>query len=426
MAMTDPDGATPDDRSTELVPPPGDVPDEILGPGDLVGRFIVHRILGMGGAGVVYAAHDPELDRTIALKILRRELTERGDARARFLREAQALARLSHPNVISVYDVGAAEGRVFIAMEYIHGQTFADWVARSDPSWLEIVAVLVKAGRGLSAAHAAGLIHRDFKPANLLVGVDGRVVVTDFGLARAVMEADAEADSSAARALPRSSAFADSITRTGATQGTPAYMAPEQHQGQPADARADQFSFCVTLHEALYREHPFLPLSSSLSESVARADRHSRGPRVAPAHGSARAPMEAGGPLSQHGRPPDRADPRAGQAPASVAAGAGCGDRGADRRWAGGRLRGMGRARGGKLHRRGRAASFGVEPRRCRPRCGPRSRPRLVPTRGRAPTELRSSSTPAAASGRPCIGPPAWRPPAASNRRTCSIAAWCA
>ena len=234
--------------------------DELLVPGSVIGRFIVHRALGAGGAGVVYAAHDPELDRTIALKVLRREVAGRPDARARFLREAQALARLSHPNVISVYDVGAAGGRTFIAMEYIHGLTFDDWVATAPRSWSEIVAVLVKAGRGLAAAHAAGLIHRDFKPANLLVGDDGRVVVTDFGLARAVEAADADAVPAPelGRALA-GGALAASLTRTGAVQGTPAYMAPEQQIGQPADARADQFSFCVTLYEALFGVHPFLP-----------------------------------------------------------------------------------------------------------------------------------------------------------------------
>ncbi len=217
----------------------------MLAPGSIVGRFIVHRALCAGGAGIVYAAHDPELDRTIALKVLRRELADRPDSRARFLREAQALARLSHPNVISVYDVGAAEGRVFIAMEYIHGQTFADWVASAQPSWSEALRVLIKAGHGLAAAHAARLIHRDFKPSNLLVGVDGRAVVTDFGLARTVVEADADVDPGSAgpEAPSRSSAFAGSITSTGAVQGTPDYMAPEQEQGRPADARADQFSF---------------------------------------------------------------------------------------------------------------------------------------------------------------------------------------
>ena len=239
-------------------------PDELLAPGTVVARFIVHRALGAGGAGVVYAAHDPELARTIALKVLRREVAERPDARARFLREAQALARLSHPNAISVYDVGAAGGRTFIAMEYIHGRTFADWIAAAPRAWPEIVAVLIKAGRGLAAAHAAGLIHRDFKPANLLVGDDGRVVVTDFGLARAMEASDP--DEPEVDAGPGGT-LAASITRTGIVQGTPAYMAPEQEVGA-ADARADQFSFCVTLYEAVFGVHPFLPRSSSTTSAA--------------------------------------------------------------------------------------------------------------------------------------------------------------
>jgi tetratricopeptide (TPR) repeat protein/tRNA A-37 threonylcarbamoyl transferase component Bud32 len=244
-------------------------PTESVAPGTVIGRFIVHRTLGVGSTGVVYAAHDPELDRTIALKVLRRELADRVDARVRFLREAQALARLSHPNVISVYDVGADEHHTFIAMEYIHGQIFADWIATSVRSWRQIVAVLVKAGRGLAAAHAAGLIHRDFKPANLLVAADGRVMVTDFGLARAVAEADADAG---VPVESRSSAFARSITRTGAVQGTPAYMAPEQHRSEASDARADQFSFCVTLYEAVFREHPFRTRQSVAASSLTETD----------------------------------------------------------------------------------------------------------------------------------------------------------
>jgi tetratricopeptide (TPR) repeat protein/predicted Ser/Thr protein kinase len=258
------DGIADADRGPETARRARVASDEVLAPGTVIARFIVHRVLGVGGAGIVYAAHDPELDRTTALKVLRRELAERIDARARFLREAQALARLSHPNVISVYDVGAAGGCTFIAMEHIRGRTFADWVAASPRSWREIVAVLVKAGRGLAAAHAAGLIHRDFKPANLLVGDDGRVVVTDFGLARATegtREEVPEAAGSGADPL------AASITRTGIVQGTPAYMAPEQADGRSADARADQFSFCVTLYEALFGAHPFLPPSSSAGAS---------------------------------------------------------------------------------------------------------------------------------------------------------------
>jgi eukaryotic-like serine/threonine-protein kinase len=258
------------DQSPESSRAPGQ-PDEILPRGTVVGRFIVQRTLGMGATGIVYAARDPELDRTIALKVLRRELADRLNARARFLREAQALARLSHPNVIAVYDVGGDEDRTFIAMEYIAGHTLADWIAMARPAWRQIVAVLVKAGRGLAAAHAADLIHRDFKPANLLVGADGRVVVTDFGLARAGMETEAGAGPAGSPDLPSgTSALAQPITTVGAVQGTPRYMAPEQHEGQPADARTDQYSFCVTLYEALFDAHPHLLPSSG--ESAAPTD----------------------------------------------------------------------------------------------------------------------------------------------------------
>jgi eukaryotic-like serine/threonine-protein kinase len=270
-SSTDPDGTFAGDGPTTVdTMRTRDLPDELLAPAAVVGRYIVLRTLGSGGAGVVYAAYDPDLDRTIALKVVRRELADRVEVRARFLREAQALARLSHPNVITVYDVGSIDGRTFIAMEYIHGQTFADWVATSEPNWSRVLTLLLKAGRGLAAAHAAGLIHRDFKPANLLVGANGRVVVTDFGLARA-LKADGGVHPLASRAdgLCRSSAFAESITRTGVVQGTPAYMAPEQRQGKPADAQADQFSFCVTLYEGLFREHPFLRPPSPFSSTVA-------------------------------------------------------------------------------------------------------------------------------------------------------------
>jgi tetratricopeptide (TPR) repeat protein/predicted Ser/Thr protein kinase len=235
--------------------------ERALRPGAVIDRFIVHRTLGMGGTGVVYAAHDPELDRTVALKVLRRDLADRREARMRFLREAQAMARLSHPNVISIYDVRAADGLTFIAMECIHGHTFDRWIEATRPSWPQLVAVLVKAGRGLAAAHSAGLIHRDFKPANLLVSTDGRVVVTDFGLARAVADDEIVVETPpAARAVStRRSVLAEPITLAGKVQGTPAYMAPEQREGRRADERADQFSFCVTLYEALFGVRPFMP-----------------------------------------------------------------------------------------------------------------------------------------------------------------------
>ncbi len=297
--------------------------------------------------GVVYAAFDSQLDRKVAIKLLRPTLSKGEDsseAEARLLREAQAMARLSHPNVVAIHDVGIVEGNVFLAMEYVEGGTLKDRLTVLS-SWREGLALLKEAGRGLAAAHDAGLIHRDFKPDNVLVGSDGRVRVTDFGIARADEEprpralseaerrssghrrpptplrssvggaingppssgsprssrggsgrsgaasakspaqstrdvADPEksaadstnalgelsksADSTRtviARSLPgrtaSSASLADPLTLTGDLLGTVGYMAPEQAFGERIDARSDQFSFCVTLYYALYREKPF-------------------------------------------------------------------------------------------------------------------------------------------------------------------------
>ncbi|MFV8754315.1 tetratricopeptide repeat protein [Nannocystaceae bacterium ST9] len=263
--------------------------------GESVGRYVVLERLGVGGMGEVFAAYDPELDRKIALKLL---LPGRADAGAsvgpsRLVREAQAMAKLRHRNVITVHDVGTHEGRVFVAMEFVEGGTLADWMAqgrdgRGTPHpWQEVIARFAEAGRGLAAAHAAGLIHRDFKPANVLVGRDGQVQVADFGLVRRASvddpsvdepsvgepdsppsrDADVAVDSAAtllADASPPSTGSARShdslsqrMTQTGAMLGTPAYMAPEQFQRGNVDARADQFGFCVALWEALYGERPF-------------------------------------------------------------------------------------------------------------------------------------------------------------------------
>jgi eukaryotic-like serine/threonine-protein kinase len=205
---------------------PGDRP--WLARGDLVGRYVVLEWLGAGGMGEVYAADDPELRRRIALKLVRGACTSRD--RARLIREARSMARLSHPNVVAVHDAGIVHDRAFIAMELVEGPTLAAWL-EGDRSWSEVAGVFCQAGRGLAAAHAAGIVHRDFKPANVLLRDDGRAQVTDFGLAR---EADAE----------------------GGAAGTPAYMAPEQHRGEPAGAGSDQYSFCVALAEALCGTRP--------------------------------------------------------------------------------------------------------------------------------------------------------------------------
>jgi tetratricopeptide (TPR) repeat protein len=226
-----------------------------LASGATLSRYVVLERIGQGSMGVVYAARDPELERRVAIKLLRPEGRQVEELRRRLLREAQALARLSDPHVVAVHDVGTCGDGVFVAMDLVEGATLAEWL-RQPRSWREVLDVFVEAGRGLAAAHRAGLVHRDFKPANVLVGRDGRVRVTDFGLACSVDQPEVSGeDSSALEPLPGGEDA--ELTRTGALLGTPAYMAPEQLQGHKADALSDQFSFCVALYEALYRERPF-------------------------------------------------------------------------------------------------------------------------------------------------------------------------
>ncbi len=228
--------------------------------GETLGRYVLLEPIGRGGMGVVYSAYDPELDRRIALKLLRGEEDEKG--RARLLREAQAIARVVHPNVITVHDVGTFDAGVFVAMELVDGTDLRPWLAAGPHRWREVLAVLGPAGQGLLAAHRAGLVHRDFKPGNVLLGKRGDVKVVDFGLAR---QLDGALDSSELQALeqrlevdtPSSGGWDEDLTHTGALLGTPAYMAPEQHRRRELDARSDQFSFCVTLYEALFGRRPF-------------------------------------------------------------------------------------------------------------------------------------------------------------------------
>jgi Tol biopolymer transport system component/tRNA A-37 threonylcarbamoyl transferase component Bud32 len=239
-----------DDSVAPTLPLGSGTRDTELPPGARFGRYLVLDWLGAGGMGVVYSAYDSDLNRKVALKVLRNDGIDQLPTRDLLLAEAQAMAQLAHPNVVTVFDVGSVDDRVFLAMELIEGQTLAGWLRASRRKPGEILAMFVAAGHGLAAAHAAGLIHRDFKPDNVLVGNDGRVCVTDFGLAR---PASPTTDSAARDPSDPAAARAP---QTGLA-GTLAYMAPEQYLRRSVDARADQFSFAVGLYEALYGERPF-------------------------------------------------------------------------------------------------------------------------------------------------------------------------
>ena len=285
-----------------------------LARGASIGRYVVLGLVGRGAMGDVYAAYDPELDRKLAVKLLHAqvgpdELTN-AEAKARLLREAQAIARLSHPNVIVVHDVGSFGDRVFVAMEFVDGNTLGYWLLAQKRTWKEVLRVFMDAGRGLAAAHASQLVHRDFKAENVMVGRDAQVRVMDFGLARLVENAGDEPAGPAASPnfAPRTStpvvvedleattllgvaprrttarrmdaplhaSLSTELTQTGALIGTPAYMAPEQFDGHAADERSDQFSYCVALYEGLYGERPFAgktvaELSDSVREGNVRA-----------------------------------------------------------------------------------------------------------------------------------------------------------
>ncbi len=218
-----------------------------------VGRYTLLRCIGHGGMGIVYAAHDQELAREVAIKVLRADIAGADDRR--LADEARALARLAHPNVVGVYDVGVHAGQRFIAMEYVVGEDLRRWLA-APRTLREILRVFAGAGRGLGAAHAVGLVHRDFKPDNVLVGDDGRPRVLDFGLAQAPTRSPVEVGRPpllATGADPTCTA----LSAAGEVIGTPAYMAPEQYLGEAADARSDQFSYAVALYFAVYGERPF-------------------------------------------------------------------------------------------------------------------------------------------------------------------------
>jgi tetratricopeptide (TPR) repeat protein len=233
--------------------------DDLFARGALIGRYVMIDVVGAGGMGVVYSAFDPELDRKVAIKVLQaRPGGSESGGQTWLLREAQAMARLAHPNVVAVYDVGAIRGDlVFVAMELVEGVTLRAWLKERVRSWREVLPVMRAAGAGLAAAHAAGLVHRDFKPDNVLVGADGRVRVMDFGLARLDGSDDLAAARTSDVSIEKRSPLSERLTATGAMLGTPAYMAPEIYAGSAADAQADQFAFGVALYEALYRVRPY-------------------------------------------------------------------------------------------------------------------------------------------------------------------------
>jgi eukaryotic-like serine/threonine-protein kinase len=257
-----------------------------------LGRYVVLERIGHGAMGVVYSAYDPELDRKVAIKVLSASaLGSGGEQEVRLVREARALAKLEHPNVVAVYDVGTVDGAdasvnanddvplrpsVFIAMQLIDGVTMAHWIAERPRAWTQVLAAMIEAGRGLAAAHAAGLVHRDFKPDNVMVARDpdgaraGRVQVTDFGLARPCDGGQLAFDATISDCTGPASEGPLSLRATisGAIVGTPGYMAPEQFAGRGVDAASDQFSFCVSLWEAFYGRRPFA--GDSLVELAAR------------------------------------------------------------------------------------------------------------------------------------------------------------
>ncbi len=241
--------------------------------GERLGRYWVLDLIGSGAMGQVYVAYDPKLDRKVALKVLPAGQGRSSSHQARLIREARALARLSHPNVLSVFDAEVVGDQIFIATEYVIGKTYSAWL-RSERAKTEgaaperLLEVSMQAGRGLAAAHEAGLVHRDFKGSNVMVADDGRVLVLDFGLARRVSRPEADGSSGQ---QPESEpvvgiAVSDpDLTSTGAVLGTPAFMSPEQRRGEPVGPATDQYSFCAVLFQALTG---VLPLDARFSAAM--------------------------------------------------------------------------------------------------------------------------------------------------------------
>ena len=240
-----------------------------------LGRYLLLRILGEGGMGVVFSAYDEELDRRVAIKVLSVPATGGTTGRARIRREAQALAKVSHPNIVQIYEVGEEAGQIYLVMELIDGDNLRVWQAAATRSWREVLARWLEAGLGLAAAHKAGLIHRDLKPDNAILGRDGRVRVGAFGLARS-----GDQPEPALPSTPGHEREGTTLTVAGTLLGTPAYMAPEQHLRLPVDHRADIFAFCVSLYEGLYGERPFAGHGAALAIHV-NSERLREAPRGA-------------------------------------------------------------------------------------------------------------------------------------------------
>jgi len=230
-----------------------------LARGMSLGRYVVLDRLGAGGMGVVYRAYDPELHRQVAIKVLLPSRAVGTEGASRMHREAQAMAQVSHSNVVTIHDVGSVDDHIYIAMELVSGQTLARWRYEAKPGWREVLLAYVSAGRGLAAAHTEGLVHRDFKPDNVMIDASGHVRVMDFGLARAVGTQPRPIPvNDEGITLEQHDSLSDPLTHDGALMGTPAYMAPEQFTGLEVDERADQFSFCIAVWEGIYGERPFV------------------------------------------------------------------------------------------------------------------------------------------------------------------------
>lgn len=223
--------------------------------GTRIGRYSVGKTIGSGTGGVVFSAYDTRLKRYVALKLLHATRQSEKAEQERFVQEAQALARLEHPNVVAVYEIGSRPQGIFLAMEYVEGASLDIWLKQEPRSIRQILTVFIQAGEGLLAAHDKDIVHRDFKPANVLVTAKGKAKVIDFGLAQ--LPANEPADRVAAAPARRSKRV-----------GTPAYMAPEQFEGATISPQTDQFSFCVALWESLIGQRPFA--GDSLSETERR------------------------------------------------------------------------------------------------------------------------------------------------------------